>query len=145
MTSLLCNGVSFDIFLFVLTSIAATKFFARSVCMCAAKSNAVLFGRSRKQSGSILPWLSPSLPTPPGNIAIYLSSSSTALSSACCTPVLPYLSRTFFCMKVSASFCFSFNLSLILNFDSPGLYSINPAFAASFSASSESPDAGIMV
>ena len=95
MTSRCLSGVSFPIFLFVLTSIAATKFFAKSVCICAAKSNAVLPGGNRKQSGSIRPWLSPSFPTPPGNIALYFRSSSTAMSSAFCTPVLPYLSSTF--------------------------------------------------
>ncbi len=137
--------MSFAIFLFVLTSIAATKFLAKSVWMCAAKSSAVLLGGSRKQSGRILPWLSPSLPTPPGKIVMYLNNSSTAVSRAFWTPVLPCLSRTFSLMNISAFFCFSLSLSLISKFDSPGMYLISPAFAASLSASSESPDVGMIM
>lgn len=72
--------------------------FPKSVCSLYAKSSAVLPCDSKKQSGSTLPCWSDSLFTPPGNIAMYFSSSNTAVSIACCTPVLLYGSKIFFLM-----------------------------------------------
>lgn len=81
----------------------------------------MLFGGKIKQSGSILPCESPSFPVLPGNIAMHFSRSNTATSSACCTPVLPNLSRTFFCMNSSAFCCPGFRVPLIVNVLSPGV------------------------
>ena len=90
------------------------------MCIFPAKSYAVLCGGSKKQSGSILPYWSSSFPIPPGNTAMYLSSSSIAVLVACWTPVLPYFVSTFFCMNSSAFFCFSFMFPVIVNVVSPG-------------------------
>lgn len=100
--SLCFSSWSLPIFRLALTSIAATKFLARSVWTLFAKSIAVLFGGRMKQSGSILPCESPSFPVLPGNTAMHFNKSNTAVSSACWIPVLPNLSRTFFCMNSRA-------------------------------------------
>ncbi len=143
MTSLCLSIALFPIFRFVFTSIAAMKFLARSVCIFSANCIAVLFSGSRKQSGSVFPSLSSSLFAPPGNIAMYFSKSNTAMSIACCAPVLPCLSRNF-CMNASPFFCFSSPPSTS-NFPSPGTYFIIPFFSASFSASSDSALAGTIM
>ncbi len=120
------------------------KFFARSVCIFAAKSYAVVPGGIKKQSGSVLPWLSVSLLTPPGKTVMYFKSWNTVVSIASCTPVLPYLSRNF-CTNSSAFFCFSSICPVIMNFGLPGKYSISFLLFASFNASSHSELTGTMM
>lgn len=146
-TSPCFSGCSFPTVLFVFTSIALMKLFPRSVCSLYAKLSAVVPGGIRKQSGITLPWLSDSLLTPPGNIAMYFSSSNTAVSSTCCTPVLPYFCSTFVFMNSSAAFCLSFILfgSVISKLVSPGMYFIIACFAASLSASSDSALHGTII
>ena len=138
------NGWSFPTGCFVRTSIALMNLSPISVWSEYAKSRAVVFFGSRKQSGRMLPFESASF-EPAGNIAMYSRRSNTDLSRTSWTPVEPNLFRTFFCINSSASFCFSFILSsFILKVDSPWIYSISSAFAAWRRESSASAEHGII-
>ena len=65
--------------LFVLTSIALIKLSPKSECNLYAKSKAVDFGGSKKQSGRMFPSESANLFTPPGKIGIYFKISNFSM------------------------------------------------------------------